>query len=467
MSPSPFSETILTARSGSGKTQILLHLLLSVQLPWPYGLSKRALYISTETDLPTVRLVQLLNIHPSIASLADDIPRPSLDNILSTTTLDLETQDHIIKFQVPIAVERYDVGLLVIDSIATNYRAEMSSDSPSVLLDRAWQLKQLGALLRALAAQRNIAIVISNQVADRFNDTNDFDDTAWAIEPAGTNPACSPSPQHFFSSSLGHPTSSSQVDMSDIQQCQSQSLSSPWKNDAQTGHGHLKIPSLSTILSLDYERSFVSGLGGHRAPTLEASWSEPAIAWKVPSLGVVWTNQISCRIMLRMEQTTKWSTQQENKQYPKPAVHACQTTRSAESQRAHEHEHKESIGNHLYDECCPSRLLFREAEEDTVPSMLSDQPLLYEAYTTSMSAPDNLIINQQRRRRTVHIVFCPWATGNPNQGHKPLDPLTNHGEQGTVGSNSDDGDAAFNREFDSMSFPIEIVIAGDGVHTVK
>ncbi len=52
--------TEITGESGAGKTQFLLSLLLAVQLPAPHGISRPAIYISTEAPLSTTRLSQML-----------------------------------------------------------------------------------------------------------------------------------------------------------------------------------------------------------------------------------------------------------------------------------------------------------------------------------------------------------------------------------------------------------------------
>ncbi|KAL9012621.1 MAG: hypothetical protein Q9180_009085, partial [Flavoplaca navasiana] len=155
--------------SGAGKTQFLLSLLLTAQLPPPAGLSRPAVYISTEHALPTSRLAQLLRDNPHLASLPAS-SKPTLNRIFSIQTPDLESQDHILTYQLPILLARNKIGLIIIDSIAANYRAERSSSSTSgaALGLRSTQLIQLGHQLRSLAREHNCAIVVSNQVADRF-----------------------------------------------------------------------------------------------------------------------------------------------------------------------------------------------------------------------------------------------------------------------------------------------------------
>lgn len=175
----------------------------------------------------------------------------------------------------PVAIERQNIGLIVIDSIAANYRAEFerpggaqeqsngkgpqpnkgqatvnTSDrrAGQAMAERKIQLVQLGSFLRNLARRENIAIVIANQVADRF----------------------SPQPVSYAPTSL--PQASGQ---------------------ATTPHS---TPSITPDpLTLDHQQRWFTGWGdlppytpGHNS-------------LKTPSLGLVWTNQIAARIALIKE----------------------------------------------------------------------------------------------------------------------------------------------------------------------
>ena len=235
----------LTLTSGAGKTQILLTLLLSAQLPQPNGLSRPTLYISTEHSLPTNRLAQLLENHPRLSSHPSP---PSLARILTLNTPDLESQDHILTYQLPVALSRHNVGLVIIDSIAANYRAERSSvNTPSALATRSAQLVRLGALLQSLCRQHNCAVIVANQVADRF-----------APIPTTSRPSASVSAGNVVSSS-----------------------------PASTAASSTPTPSL---LILDHQQRFFTGWGAE-------PWTSPH-SLKTPSLGLVWANLIACRIAL-------------------------------------------------------------------------------------------------------------------------------------------------------------------------
>jgi len=269
--------------SGVGKTQFLLT-LLSVQLPAPQGLGKSAIYISTEAALSTSRLSQLLDTHPQLRNLPSQ-SKPSLSNIHTIQVPDLEAQDHILRFQVPVAIRRFNVGLLVIDSIASNYRAEMDVLPPSssaiaittttggrttsttssayMMAERRAHLVRLGTLLRNLAHEHDIAIVASNQVADRFV----------SVAAHGMPP------QPFMSTSMA-------------------ASSAPGAGagaGAGTGAGLPMLQGGADALSLDHQQRWFTGWGDRPSDMVLMG------AGKTPALGLVWSNQIAARVALVKE----------------------------------------------------------------------------------------------------------------------------------------------------------------------
>ncbi|KAL2020146.1 hypothetical protein VTK56DRAFT_8751 [Thermocarpiscus australiensis] len=309
--------TEITGESGAGKTQFLLTLLLSVQLPPPHGLGRPALYISTEAPLPTRRLSQLLSAHPLFQRLPAS-QRPSLDNIISTATPDLESQDHILSFQVPVEVERRGIGLLVLDSVAANYRAEFersgsTGQQGSNMAARTAELVRLGMHLRDLAQRHNLAVVVSNQVADRFS-------------PVGgppQRPASSLHQPHRRHYGLSHSNSASKVHVRPTQETLLATRSRPPPPGAPEDHpppsssslppsgigtGHTDPPppppppqippdedphyqqDSHLALLLDHQQRWFTGWG-------DDLYADGA-ALKTPSLGLVWSTQISARIAL-------------------------------------------------------------------------------------------------------------------------------------------------------------------------
>jgi len=80
-------------------------------------------------------------------------------------------------------VEKHNVGLIVLDSVAANFRAEYDGapssilknetpqkkkTGPALLAERGKQLVKMAQTLRNLARLYNIAVVVANQVSDRF-----------------------------------------------------------------------------------------------------------------------------------------------------------------------------------------------------------------------------------------------------------------------------------------------------------
>jgi DNA repair protein RAD57 len=141
--------------------------------------------------------------------------------------------------------------------VAANYRAEHGSSVLKDLASRAAQLAKLGRILRRLAITENLAVVVANQVSDRF-------------EPIGEKANL-----HALSSSPSIPSS---------QASQAQ--------NALNGTNH-KGQSRTEIMSLDYQQRFFTGWGDNpRANTG---------GLKTPALGLGWTNQIAARIVLKMD----------------------------------------------------------------------------------------------------------------------------------------------------------------------
>ena len=221
------------------------------------------MYISTEAPLATTRLAQLLSANPLLSSLSPE-DRPSLSRILSIQTPDLETQEHILRYQLPVAIKKHNVGLVVLDSVAANYRAEFEKGSVKEgavsMAKRGTQLAQLGALLRELARTEGIAVVVANQVADRFS------------RPANV------------ASNAPSRTSSQNVSGNERQNTPQPLPDQPVADKED------RILLSPDPLALDHQQCWFTGWGDIR--------SDPLHTLKTPSLGIIWTNQIACRIAL-------------------------------------------------------------------------------------------------------------------------------------------------------------------------
>lgn len=323
--------TELTGEAGAGKTQFLLALLLAVQLPPPHGIGRNALYISTEASLSTRRLTQMLNNNPIFKSKC--IPfseRPSLDNIISTTTPDLESQEHILTYQVPVEIERRSLGLIVLDSVAANYRAEFdrsvrndsgalgaASDGGRTVSQnmgaRSAELVRLGMLLRDLARNHNIAVVVSNQVADRFdragtpalprNPPPGYGRNAAAAGGGGARRHHESSPLAARSKDPNQPPLPHVEPTSSMADALPASSLSYGDNGEDEPPPEIRLPPpppplddvshlpAPPALNFDHQQRWFTGWG-------DEPWPSSALSLKTPSLGLVWATQVACRIAL-------------------------------------------------------------------------------------------------------------------------------------------------------------------------
>ena len=170
---------------------------------------------------------------------------------------DLEVQEHILEYQLPTAIRRYNAGLVVLDSVAANFRAEHGSSIPKHLAERAAQLAKVGRILRYLAASENIAVVVANQVSDRFDSTSDR-------EPL----------EALRSSSPAIP-------------------SSPATARTPSFDASGEDPARAAVMALDHQQCFFTGWGDESKSRVDDL--------KTPALGLAWTNQVAARIALRME----------------------------------------------------------------------------------------------------------------------------------------------------------------------
>ncbi|KAI0124939.1 DNA repair protein RAD57 [Xylariales sp. AK1849] len=266
--------TEITGESGAGKTQFLLTLLLSVQLPPPHGLGRPALYISTEAPLSTKRLSQILDFKPFFRDL-DEATKPSLDSIISTVTPDLESQDHILQFQVPVEVERRNIGLIVLDSVAANYRAEYERDGSSGsggfnMGARSNELIRLGQLLHELARKQNLAVVVANQVGDRFANSSSAALAASKRSLPYAGSVTQDSPLASRSRGSKGPLPGAEP---------TSSMPEPPPEE----------PLAPPALLLDHQQRWFTGWG-------DDPYADHAL--KTPSLGLVWSTQLACRIAL-------------------------------------------------------------------------------------------------------------------------------------------------------------------------
>lgn len=231
--------------------------------------------------MQTKRLAQILEKHPYLSSLPLS-EKPSLTRVQGTQLHDLESQEHILRYQVPIQIQRSNIGLVIVDSVAANFRAEFHASktkkSAEALAERSTQLAHLGSLLRDIARTHNVAVVVANQVLDRFAPAAmAFDHTSILSQRSvygGLDGSVNGS---------GRSTPVSRQTSDRPQQLQPDVHNSP---------------SLSTNdpLALEHQQRFFTGWGDEFYTSKDL---------KTPSLGLTWTNQLAARVALLREPIMK------------------------------------------------------------------------------------------------------------------------------------------------------------------
>ncbi|KAL4766395.1 putative DNA repair protein (Rad57) [Aspergillus foveolatus] len=403
--------TEVTGESGSGKTQFLLGLLLAVQLPPPQGAGRSAIYISTEAPLATNRLSQLIECHPYLSTLSRE-QAPSLGRILSINAMDLESQDHILSYQLPVAIKRYNVGLVVIDSITSNYRAEHTSHDLSGLSTRSGELAKLGQMLRNLAASEDVAIVVANQVSDRFEGDAPLPFSGVTGDRA---PMSSPATQQVRDYYVGFDREAAASPLSRVRtsepanaelnqhtlaipQCTPSFTSSsplPTQDDQPQFDGSYLVgnPVRNEILSLQHQQRFFTGWGDFPSPLAHGTqpWVQQSTL-KTPTLGLVWSTQIACRIALKKyTRTTIFDAVLDGN----PTIPAQELT----SQEQDEPSESEVA-----------------SDAASLPEESSTRPNSFTAMAMknvpTASAPQIIQSTEQSIQRTMKLVFAPWAGGS-------------------------------------------------------
>jgi RecA/RadA recombinase len=156
--------------SGSGKSCFAMSLAFQVQLPLEYGgLNGCALYISTSGRFCIKRLQGLYDGFSDRMNTSDMYAW--MDNIHIVHVRDLETQNHLLQYQIPLFIERHGVKLLVIDSIACNFRGTEEGGSNEIV-KRAEYIYDTGCRLMQLAHKYGMVVLVINEVTAQMNRIN-------------------------------------------------------------------------------------------------------------------------------------------------------------------------------------------------------------------------------------------------------------------------------------------------------
>ncbi|KAF8911952.1 P-loop containing nucleoside triphosphate hydrolase protein, partial [Gymnopilus junonius] len=154
--------------SSAGKTQLALQLSLFVQLPKDMGgLSGSACYLTTSSKLPTARLLQILQCQENLSA-------SSLENVHTINVPTVASLQYIIATTIPSFIERLSkeggnpVKVIIIDALGELFHSE-SKTTTSTLVERSKNISTLSSALRELAHVHRIAVVVLNEVIDRFD----------------------------------------------------------------------------------------------------------------------------------------------------------------------------------------------------------------------------------------------------------------------------------------------------------
>ncbi|KAF7338497.1 RAD51b protein [Mycena venus] len=165
-------------QSAAGKTQMALQLSLFVQIPISMGgLSGSACYITISSNLPTSRLLQIMEAHPQLS--------PEICNLENISTIKSPTIPILIQILSKILPDLIvakandpkskPVRLVVIDALAELFRSD-DKTTTGTLVDRSQNIVEISTLLHSMASKYNLAVLVLNEVTDVFG--RDQDETS-------------------------------------------------------------------------------------------------------------------------------------------------------------------------------------------------------------------------------------------------------------------------------------------------
>lgn len=163
--------TEISGESASGKTQLVMQLLLQAQLPTELGgLDGAALYLTTEGALPETRLVQMMRAYQARHEWTRDYDFRDSIFFEQLDTLDAQRAALFVKLPHLLRTEAgAHVRLVVLDSITALFRGGDAGDTATTstahnnahsLRARAASFFALAAHLRRLSEEHAMPIVV-------------------------------------------------------------------------------------------------------------------------------------------------------------------------------------------------------------------------------------------------------------------------------------------------------------------
>lgn len=149
--------TEIFGESSTGKSQICMQLTKTCMIDKQNnGLNGNVVYISTEGNLETKRLIEI---------------NSNIEKIFYINCSDFESQQHILNVQLPILINNfnYKIKLIIIDSISHHLRVELLNKNFNKYEENLKIINNLVLHLNNLAIDNKISIVVTNQISDKFN----------------------------------------------------------------------------------------------------------------------------------------------------------------------------------------------------------------------------------------------------------------------------------------------------------
>ncbi|SCU90688.1 LADA_0F05820g1_1 [Lachancea dasiensis] len=295
--------------SSTGKTQLLMQLSLSVQAPVAYGgLNGKCVFITTEGNLPTNRLDEMITYRRQIPGFE----AVSQKNIFTVSCNDLANQEHILLVQLPILMERNpEIKLIIVDSISHHLRVELESKNFRDSQENRHYVDRMAQNLLKIAAKNSLAVVVANQVGDKplpegslcngvgLTSAFDYDyQLGWTVGWRDSSVFYRQTKQGLSfdncNADKNRPDSSSETILSDDEDYNLVAATAlARKRHLDNGQSSRKTTSLQpksnsrepTSSSL---KQFAAFYGRKRQ-----------VETKIPNLGLSWANHLSTRIMLK------------------------------------------------------------------------------------------------------------------------------------------------------------------------
>jgi DNA repair protein RAD57 len=161
----------VTGESAAGKTQFALQMSLTVQLSQNEGgLEGSCCYLTTKSDLQTMRLLEIMETHPSTQSSTC-----TLDDIHTMKIPDVHRLIHVLNDTIPQLMERLKadherkpVRLIVLDAITELFH-QSGRTSSDTLKERSRSITEISTALHNLASRHSVAVLVLNEVIDSMN----------------------------------------------------------------------------------------------------------------------------------------------------------------------------------------------------------------------------------------------------------------------------------------------------------